>query len=163
MEGSGTNVALGVYGANTILSPALTQNRVSLNSELSLMNLVGGERQMSSALNVASRLYGGRGNNGKVYVIFAAGDNAIADNAAFAQAVNSIKSSKDEVVVFALGNTVNMAQFKQVIISRSHLFQAYTLNGIPDLLHNMIILNMPGKPWFTLLHYLTQALLTQVL
>lgn len=143
MEGSGTNVALGMYGANMQLSPALTQQRFALDAQLSSMSLVGGPRQMSFALNSAAQAYGRGGNNRKVYVMFAAGNNAVADNASFKQAVNGIISNGNEVVIVALGNSVNMAQFQQVITSSNHLFHAFTLNGMPDLLHSLLILNMP--------------------
>lgn len=143
LEGSGTNVALGVYGANTQLSPSLTQQRAVLNNQLKSMIPVGGSRQMGAALRDAQALFGSQNSRRRVYVIFTAGNNGVSDSVSFEEMVNSVPSAGNQVAVVAIGNNVAMTTFRGMIQAPNHLFHALTLNGVPDLLNDLIILNMP--------------------
>ena len=125
--------------------PQMLYNKPSIFASLDSMSLIGGKRQMGLSLNYAVNQYGPQGNNRKVYVMFTTGNNQIVDMSYFASVSQRISIAGHELFIVALGNQINLQQFVNVIVPSRNIYQAMNINMLPDLLHRMLILNMPAS------------------
>ena len=147
---SSTRVALGVYGVLNEIGSFTTQfshDKNELAVFLSGMNRVGGKREMGAALDFAMNRYGGGSSTSslkkQVYIMFTTGSNQLIDMQRFSSVVERLENAGNELFLVALGNSVDLSQYLDVIVSQRNLFNAVNLNALPDFLHQLLILNMP--------------------
>jgi len=125
--------------------PQMIYNKPAIFASLSAMDLIGGKRQMGLSLNYAVNQYGSQGSNRKVYVMFTTGNNQIVDMSYFSSVSQRISNAGHELFIVALGNQINLQQFVNVIVPSRNIYHAMNINMLPDMLHRMLILNMPAS------------------
>lgn len=147
---SSTRVALGVYGVPNQVGSFMNQfsyDKNQLGGFLTAANRVGGQREMGAALDFAMNRYGGgsatSSQKKQVYIMFTTGSNQLIDMQRFSSVAGRLENAGNELFIVALGNSVDLAQYLDVIVVQRNLFHAVNLNALPDFLHQLLILNMP--------------------
>lgn len=143
--GFGSSKAGFVSNSGGVYIPKMLYNKPRIFASLSDMGLIGGKRQMGLSLDYAVNQYGTQGSNRKVYVMFTTGNNQIIDMSYFASVSQRISNAGHELFIIALGNQINLQQFVNVIVPNRNIYQAMNINMLPDMLHRILILNMPAS------------------
>ena len=141
-----TTLGVGVYGGSTTnYVSKMSSSKDNTLSAINSMDLVGGTRRMGYALDAAVNMYEPQGNNRKVYVMFTTGNNQITDMPSFSNVAQTISAGGNELFIVALGNSVDISQFVDVIVPSRNIYNALNINALPDWIHNLLILNMPSS------------------